>query len=172
MKARRKPVEVFAFQYRKDTDITELLRLISLNPHEPVRFDPIQKTLHIQKDRGEITLHKGNWIIYEQNTDKCFWFIDNDIFLKTYTKCRGKENTYIKNSHVVDVVLFSSFTPSVFDFCKSALVAINTQEGYIIIKTLEGDEKVYLGEIIVKGVNGEFYPVKPDNFAKCYEILE
>ena len=28
------------------------------------------------------------------------------------------------------------------------------------------------GDYIIKGVNGEFYPCKPDVFAKTYEVVE
>lgn len=37
------------------------------------------------------------------------------------------------------------------------------------IKTLEGYMKVSVGDWIIKGVNGEFYPCKPDIFEKTYE---
>jgi hypothetical protein len=39
----------------------------------------------------------------------------------------------------------------------------------LIIKTLEGDMKASIGDWIIKGVNGEFYPCKPDIFEKTYE---
>jgi hypothetical protein len=39
----------------------------------------------------------------------------------------------------------------------------------IYIPTLEGVMKAEKGDFIVKGVNGEFYPCKPDIFAKTYE---
>lgn len=39
----------------------------------------------------------------------------------------------------------------------------------ITIQTLEGDMKAVLGDWIIKGVNGEFYPCKPDIFEKTYE---
>lgn len=39
------------------------------------------------------------------------------------------------------------------------------------IKTLEGDMRAYKGDFIIKGVNGEFYPCKPDIFEKTYEVL-
>ena len=29
-----------------------------------------------------------------------------------------------------------------------------------------------VGDYIVRGVNGEFYPVKPEIFEKTYEVLE
>ena len=40
------------------------------------------------------------------------------------------------------------------------------------IKTLEGTMPATPGDIIIKGVNGEFYPCKPDIFEKTYEIIK
>ena len=42
----------------------------------------------------------------------------------------------------------------------------------IKIKTLEGDHIASIGDYIIKGANGEFYPCKPDIFEKTYEIVE
>lgn len=39
----------------------------------------------------------------------------------------------------------------------------------LIIHTLEGDMEASIGDYIIKGVNGEFYPCKPSIFAKTYE---
>ena len=44
-------------------------------------------------------------------------------------------------------------------------------EGVIIIKTLEGDMDATLGDYIIKGVKGEFYPCKPDIFEMTYESV-
>ena len=37
------------------------------------------------------------------------------------------------------------------------------------IKTLEGDMNVSEKDYIISGINGEFYPCKPDIFYKTYE---
>lgn len=39
------------------------------------------------------------------------------------------------------------------------------------IQTLEGEMIASKGDWIIKGVNGEFYPCKPDIFEKTYEIV-
>ena len=39
----------------------------------------------------------------------------------------------------------------------------------LIIPTLEGDHKANLGDWIIKGVQGELYPCKPDIFEATYE---
>jgi hypothetical protein len=42
-------------------------------------------------------------------------------------------------------------------------------EGGLIILTLEGEHIATIGDWIIKGVKGEFYPCKPDIFAQTYE---
>jgi hypothetical protein len=42
----------------------------------------------------------------------------------------------------------------------------------IIIPTLEGNMEASYGDYIIKGVNGEFYPCKPDIFDKTYEVVK
>ena len=46
------------------------------------------------------------------------------------------------------------------------------KDGKVIIKTLEGDMVASLGDYIIEGINGEFYPCKPDIFHKTYEKAE
>ena len=41
----------------------------------------------------------------------------------------------------------------------------------IFLTTLEGVMYAQFGDWIIKGVNGEFYPCKPDKFEKTYEAL-
>ena len=40
----------------------------------------------------------------------------------------------------------------------------------IVITTLEGDMRAELGDYIIKGIQGEFYPCKPDIFEATYEL--
>ena len=42
----------------------------------------------------------------------------------------------------------------------------------IVIPTLEGDMVAQKGDYIIKGVQGEFYPCKPDIFKETYEKVE
>lgn len=47
----------------------------------------------------------------------------------------------------------------------------NTVKNSIDIETLEGVMSAQLGDFIIKGVQGEFYPCKPDIFAATYEAV-
>ena len=44
--------------------------------------------------------------------------------------------------------------------------------GVILINTLEGVMKAMPGDYIIKGVQGEVYPCKPDIFEATYEVVE
>ena len=50
-------------------------------------------------------------------------------------------------------------------------VAIDPRDGRMVIATLEGGHWVNLFDYIIKGVQGEFYPCKPDIFAATYEAV-
>ena len=45
-------------------------------------------------------------------------------------------------------------------------------DGGVYIDTLEGKMYASTGDYIIEGVNGEFYPCKPDIFDKRYEVVE
>lgn len=96
MKARKKPIEVHAIKYDNNIILDEFLKLLRTNDKEPVRYDESDGTIYITKDRGEIALPKGNWVIREDNTDGCFWSIAPDIFLQTYNRVKGTVNTFVK----------------------------------------------------------------------------
>lgn len=42
----------------------------------------------------------------------------------------------------------------------------------LMIPTLEGYMSAYKGDIIIKGVKGEYYPCKPDIFEATYERVD
>lgn len=62
----------------------------------------------------------------------------------------------------------------VHNFCPSLVLdkRVYADDESLIIPTLEGDHRASLGDFIIKGVEGEFYPCKPDIFAKTYEMVE
>lgn len=48
----------------------------------------------------------------------------------------------------------------------------DTQDKQLKIETLEGVMLANIGDYIIKGVTGEFYPCKPDIFEQTYEKAE
>ncbi|EFX57935.1 hypothetical protein [Streptococcus sp. M334] len=188
MKARKKPIEVFAVQYSHDIILEEFLKLLRTNEKEPVRYDESDGTIYIEKERGEISLPKGNWVIREDNTDGCFWSINPDIFLQTYNRVKGTLNTFVKRVYEVDfikmdiddtksiieVLNFLGYfvTTPLEELQRDELVESIKEQGFLEINTLEGVERLFSGEVVVRGVRGEFYPVSYDNFIKVYDILD
>ena len=45
-------------------------------------------------------------------------------------------------------------------------------EEEIVIETLEGDMTAQVNDYIIKGVQGEYYPCKPDIFKETYDLVE
>ena len=60
---------------------------------------------------------------------------------------------------------------SLAEWCKGMIIKDGRAYSMIIINTLEGEVKAQIGDYIIKGVNGEFYPCKPDIFAQTYEQI-
>jgi hypothetical protein len=76
-----------------------------------------------------------------------------------------------KKQVIIEAVQFNGNDSECRAFCPIA-----TDHPYIkpslIIPTLEGNHLCSLGDWIVKGVEGEFYPVKDSIFRKTYEPVE
>jgi len=48
---------------------------------------------------------------------------------------------------------------------------IGTPDVAMLIDTLEGTHRAKQGDFIIRGVNGELYPCKPDIFGATYEAV-
>ena len=81
---------------------------------------------------------------------------------------------YRKKPVVVSVILWDGGNKKEVESFVGESVnhAYSTTNDVIVIKTLEGDMFVNKGDLIIKGVNGEFYPVKNDIFFKTYEKVD
>ena len=76
---------------------------------------------------------------------------------------------YRKKPVVVEAVQWTGENHAeMCEFIDQEVFEIKPKEG-LIIHTLEGNHHASPGDYIIKGVNGEFYPCKPDIFAKTYE---
>lgn len=51
-------------------------------------------------------------------------------------------------------------------------VSIDAVNGFMVIATMEGLMQAKPGDWIIRGVQGEFYPCKPDIFEQTYEKVE
>lgn len=81
---------------------------------------------------------------------------------------------YIKKPVMIEAVLWDgSNIEEIKEFVGDKL-KYNTSDLTLtlIIKTLEGNHICSLGDYIIKGIHGEFYPCKPDIFEKTYYTVE
>jgi len=58
----------------------------------------------------------------------------------------------------------------IIDFT-NGLALTNTCYDHLTIPTLEGDHNCSVGDYVIRGVKGEFYPCKPDIFLATYDVL-
>ena len=56
----------------------------------------------------------------------------------------------------------------VFDGLDTGVLTVENQ-GDLYVNTLEGKMLVSIGDYIIKGIQGELYPCKPDIFEATYE---
>lgn len=74
---------------------------------------------------------------------------------------------------MIEAVLFTAETlDEAVEFCGGRYEYGRGHGEVIYIDTLEGVMRADCGDWIIKGVNGEFYPCKPDIFEKTYEPVE
>lgn len=66
---------------------------------------------------------------------------------------------------------FRSLDDIPFSICKNWKTGIDEQGFFVSIPTLEGEMKARNNDWIIKGIQGEFYPCKPDIFYATYEEI-
>jgi len=69
-----------------------------------------------------------------------------------------------------EIIEFSGLHPSAANLTWEQYESLVAREGLKIF-TLEGPHLASIGDWIIKGVNGEFYPCKPDIFEKTYDSV-
>ena len=77
----------------------------------------------------------------------------------------------LKASNIFEILDFitgeqTEINDAYFEYAKTVV-----KDGYLIINTLEGEMKASIGDYVIKGVQGEFYPCKPDIFEATYEAV-
>ena len=82
---------------------------------------------------------------------------------------------YRKKPIVIEAIQWTGFnTVEIRAFAEGVGLTIglnydDSNQYWLIVPTLEGTMRASIGDWIIKGVNGEFYPCKPDIFEKTYE---
>jgi hypothetical protein len=79
---------------------------------------------------------------------------------------------FIKKPIVIDAIKWTG--ENFFEILKLAngddsKIVCNITDKLLTIVTLEGDMTASMGDWIIKGIKGEFYPIKNDIFLETYE---
>lgn len=77
---------------------------------------------------------------------------------------------YRKKPVLIEAVQFVN-SADIHEFCGDK-IREPVGKDYLEIETLEGTMRASVGDYIIRGVNGEFYPCKPDIFEKTYEAVD
>ena len=80
-------------------------------------------------------------------------------------------NKYRKLPVVIEAVVWDGSVDKMESFLTIDWGIANAK-GELVILTLEGTMYASIGDYIIKGVQGEFYPCKPDIFKATYEKLK
>ena len=79
---------------------------------------------------------------------------------------------YRKKPVVIEAIQYSKErVGDLQDFVPIDMLYYNPEDNEYYIETLEGNMRITEGDYIIKGVNNEYYPCKPDIFEKSYEEL-
>lgn len=84
---------------------------------------------------------------------------------------------YRKKPVVIEGVRFTDTSESINALLELGLDTVRIKYSRVTspelrIETLEGVMCAQVGDYIIRGVNGEFYPCKPDIFEKTYEAVQ
>ena len=80
--------------------------------------------------------------------------------------------TYVKKPVVIKVCQWTGDNVEEIKEFVEPIAEYLEDEQVILIHTLEGDMKANVGDYIIKGVKGEFYPCKPDIFEETYSKVD
>lgn len=182
MIARKKPINVMCVRFT-DSNSGEIHNLLGNYSFESFysAIDNVSGMEYycIRKEQGDIYLKNGDWLMLYYENDKTFWTIDDDIFKSTYELIDANNSIYRKKPIEVTCIelkdLSSESINEIEAFIKQTQnisnLECNVDGCYIIISTLEGDLKMYVGDVLVRGVAGEVYPVSNVNFTEMFEVV-
>ncbi len=74
-----------------------------------------------------------------------------------------------KKPVVIEAVQWNGNLSILDVFPKKDIENVKLRKGKLYIQTLEGEMYCSISDFIIQGVNGEYYPCKPDIFKKTYE---
>ena len=82
---------------------------------------------------------------------------------------------YRKKPVVIEAVQFDGSERSIVEILalqRDKVKVLREDAGDLLIPTLEGTMRASVGDYVIRGVQGELYPCKPDIFEQTYDLVE
>lgn len=84
----------------------------------------------------------------------------------------NKAKQYRKKPVVIEAIRFTGKNSEELLAWGHKNMTFDPVENKMLIHTLEGTMTAFIGDYIIKGVQGEYYPCKPDIFDATYEAVD
>lgn len=78
---------------------------------------------------------------------------------------------YRKKPVVIEAIQWDGNLDTLKEFPAKDIENVYLREGNLYIQTLEGEMRADIGDYIIRGIKGEYYPCKPDIFEQTYELV-
>lgn len=124
---------------------------------------------------GEKLIYKGEEVIYIGTVSggrHAFYTESANLDCDGILKINAGKSFFYKKPIIIEAIKFDGKNQEqIASELGTSDLMVEFMSGETTLRTLEGDMKVSVGDWIIKGVNGEFYPCKPDIFEKTYEPI-
>lgn len=177
MKVQSKSTTVIAYQY--NGSLSEMISVMTEVCDIQPLFDVESDTIWIVQARGNMLLRPGSWFVYSVGAGSNFWVVEDDVFQLRYVLKNAETHEYEKQSFVLDAFYLSDLNESTLVelqtflgqvFTPALIVDIQSKREVPIV-TLEGLEILAVGDYLIKGVMGEYYPVLRTDFDIYFEKM-
>jgi len=126
------------------------------------RFNVRHTTLELEK-------------IMECSNPQCRYGMDSNCCNPSHIRKAKKKPVTIEfiewtGDNLIEVISFTGRHESSLKWDWQELEGVVREQGLKIF-TLEGSHIATVGDMIIKGVQGEFYPCKPDIFSETYDVI-
>lgn len=140
------------------------------------------KNSFIKENNGVLCKYGYDYEIIERHyTNKELYFNKGCPYFKNIVgddDIMDKPKKYVKKPVEIEAILFTeNNVAEVMKFMNQSSYDISVYKGTntiskIVIPTLEGNLEAKIGDYIIKGIKGEFYPCRKDIFDATYEEVK
>lgn len=78
-------------------------------------------------------------------------------------------NKYVKKAFAVDALQWTGTNEEEMKSFLGVLFLLTDEDNVLLIDTLEGQMPARIGDSVIRGVVGEFYPCRQDIFSMSYD---